>query len=256
VIQAIAIYKRELKYYFKSVTAYVTLSIFLFFSGYFFFSLLMRYSIFSYQILRSTDPAEGLNLMDSVMRPLLNNTSIVLLLVLPLVSMRLLSEEKKLGTFELLLTYPTRDAAVIFGKYAAAVTFFLAMIASTALYPILLSVFSDPEPVPILVGYLGFCLMGCTFLSIGIFFSSVTDNQLVAGISTFGASLFFLVIGWIVPFVDSTMSIVLRQFSLLMHFKSFSMGIIDTQDVTYYIFLTVFFLFLTVKSIESARWRS
>ena len=251
-----ATYKRELKYYFQSVTAYVTTGIFLTLSGYFFFSIFRYYNLLSYQASRNQYFGAGLNLIEGVMRPLLGNISVVLLLVLPLLTMRLLAEEKKQGTFELLLTYPVSDVEVIAGKFLAALTTFAIMLIGTVIYPVLLAVFANPEPGPILASYLGLFLLGCTFISMGIFFSSLTSNQLVAGIATFGISLFFLIIGWASPFFGHTFSQVLFHFSILQHFDSFAKGVIDTQDITYYLFMTSFFLFLTLKSLESTRWRS
>jgi ABC-2 type transport system permease protein len=249
------IYIKEIKYYFQSVTAYVTITIFLFLSGYFFHSIFKYYNFLSYQSAKNQYYPDTLNLIEGVTRPLLNNISIVLLLVLPLLTMRLISEEKRQGTFELLLTYPVSDVSVVLGKFCAALTIFSIMLAGTVVNPIMLAVFSNPEPGPILSGYLGLFLIGCTFTAMGIFFSSLTSSQLVAGVATFGVSLFFLIIGWAAPFVGATFSKVLSQFSLLLHFDSFSKGIIDSRDITYYLFLSVFFLFLTVKSLESTRWR-
>ncbi len=237
------------------MTAYVTLTIFLFLSGYFFHSLFKYYNFLSYQAAKSQYYPDTLNLVEGVVRPLLNNISIVLLLVLPLVTMRLLAEEKRQGTFELLLSYPVRDASVVIGKFGAALTTFAVMLAGTVIYPVLLAVFADPEPGPLMSGYLGLFLLGCTFISMGIFFSSLTSSQLVAGVATFGVALFFLIIGWAAPFVGAAFGKILSQFSLLIHFDSFSKGIIDLRDITYYLFLTIFFLFLTVKSLESSRWR-
>jgi ABC-2 type transport system permease protein len=254
--KTIAIYKHELKYYFQSVTAYVAMGIFLLISGYFFYSIFRYYILLSYQVSRNPYIAENLNLTDGVLRPLFGNISIILLLLLPLLTMRLLAEEKKQGTFELLLTYPVRDSEAILGKFFAAVTTFAIMLACTLLYPLLLALFSNPEPGPIYSGYLGLFLMGCTFISIGTFFSSLTSNQLVAGVTAFGVGLFFLIIGWAVPFVGTRFAGLLGQFSLLQHFESFSKGVIDTQDISYYLFMTFFFLFLTLRSLESARWRS
>jgi ABC-2 type transport system permease protein len=251
-----AIYKHELKYYFQSVTAYVTMSIFLLLSGYFFYSIFRYYNLLSFQTSRNPYLAESLNLTEGVLRPLFGNISIILLLLLPLLTMRLLAEEKKQGTFELLLTYPVRDWEAVIGKFLAAVTTFAVMLVCTLFFPFLLALFSDPELGPVISGYLGLFFMGCTFISIGTFFSSLTDNQLVAGVTAFGVGLFFLIIGWAVPFVGPRFAGLLGQFSLLKHFESFSKGVIDTQDISYYLFMTLFFLFLTLRSLESTRWRS
>ena len=254
--KSISIYKHELKYYFNSLTAYVTMGVFLLISGYFFYSIFRYYNLLSFQASRNPIIAGNLNLTDGILRPLFGNISIILLLLLPLLTMRLLAEEKKQGTFELLLTYPVRDWEAVVGKFLAAVSMFAVMLICTLLFPLLLVLFSDPEPGPIISGYLGLFLMGCTFISIGTFFSSLTSNQLVAGVAAFGVGLFFLIIGWAVPFVGPRFAGLLGEFSLLQHFESFSKGVIDTRDVSYYLFMTFFFLFLTLRSLESTRWRS
>ena len=252
----LAIYRRELKYYFQSVTAYVAIGIFLAISGYFFFSLFRYYNLISFQAARNPNFAQSLNLTDGLLRPFFSNISIILLLVLPLLTMRLLAEEKKQGTFELLLTYPIRDLDAVGGKFLASVTTFAVLLIGTFICPLLIFLFANPEPGPIFTGYLGLFLVGCTFISIGTFFSSLTDNQLVAGVTSFGVALFFLIIGWAVPFVGPRFADALGQLSLLQHFDGFSKGLIDTQDVTYYLLMTSFFLFLTLRSLESTRWRN
>lgn len=254
--RASAIYGRELRYFFHSVTAYVVISIFLGISGYFFFSMFRYYNLLSLQSIQSGFASGGLNLIDGVMRPLLGNISIIILLLLPLLTMRLMAEEKKQGTFELLSTYPVSDTATVWGKFLATLTVYALMIGCTLLYPGMLFYYADPEIVPIVTGYLGLLLMGAAFIAMGTFFSSLTDNQIIAGVATFGASLFFLVIGWAAPFVGPKFAEVLAQISILYHFESFSKGVIETSDLTYYLFLTIFFLFLTVRSLESTRWKS
>jgi ABC-2 type transport system permease protein len=252
----LAIYARELRYYFQSITAYVTMAVFLLLSGYFFFSIFRFYTLLSYQAARNPEFTSGLNLVEGIMRPLFNNISIIMLLVLPLLTMRLIAEERRQGTFELLLTYPVTDAQVVLGKFLAAVSVFTVMIATTFLYPLILEILADPEWGAMLTGYSGIFLVGCTFIAMGVFFSSVTDSQLIAGVLTFGLALFFLIIGWAVPFVGPRFSSIIAQFSLLQHFGSFAKGIIATQDIGYYLFLSIFFIFLSIRSLESTRWRS
>lgn len=251
-----AIYRRELQYYFQSITAYVMIGIFLLLSGYFFYGIFRYYNYLSYQAGREPSIAASLNLIEGVMRPLMSNVSVVLLFALPLLTMRLVAEEKKQGTFELLLTYPVSDIEAIMGKYFAALTVFAVMLAGTILYPVMLAIYSNPERGPLVTSYIGLFLMGMSFVAIGVFFSSITNSQIVAGAATFVVSLFFLIIGWLAPFVGQTLSKVIMQFSLLEHYDTFAKGIIDLQDVTFYVFLTVFFLFMTLRSLESTHWRS
>jgi ABC-2 type transport system permease protein len=251
-----AIYRKELQHYFQSITAYVMIGLFLALSGYFFYSIFRYYNYLSYQAGRDPYMAGTLNLIEGVMRPLMSNVSVVLLFALPLLTMRLLAEEKKQGTFELLLTYPLSDGAVVMGKYLAALSVFAVMLAGSLLYPLLLVIYANPEPGPVVTSYIGLFLMGASFVAMGIFFSSITSSQIVAGAATFGVSLFFLTIGWAAPLVGSTLSKVLVQFSILEHYDAFAKGIINMQDVTYYVFLTLFFLFMTLRSLESTHWRS
>jgi len=251
-----AIYKREIKYYFQSVTAYVSIAVFLAISGYFFSNIFKYYNYMSLEMKRNPNVGAQLNLIDGVMRPLMSNISIILLLVLPLLTMRLFSEEKKQGTFELLMTYPVSESATITGKFLAALTIFTAMLAGTLLFPLLLFAYSEPELLPIFSGYLGLFLMGCSFLSMGIFFSSLSDNQLVSGILTLGTALFFLLIGWVAPVIESDFIKAIAQFSILFHFEPFAKGLINSSDVTYYLLLTIFFLFLCKNSLDSTRWRA
>jgi ABC-2 type transport system permease protein len=250
-----AVYNKEMRYYFKSITAYISIAVFLAISGYFFSSLFKYYNFMSLQMKKTSEAAASLNLIDSLMRPLFNNMSIILLLLLPLLTMRLFSEEKKEGTYELLLTYPVRDTTMIAGKFLSALTIFVLMLAGTALYPILLAIFADPEPGPILSGYLGLFLMGSSFIGVGIFFSSLSDNQLISGTMTFGMVLFLLIIGWLAPLADSALFRFIAQLSLLYHFNPFAKGIINLSDITYYLLLTFFFLYLCRKSLYYDRWR-
>lgn len=252
----ITVFMRELRFLYRSLTAWVATAVFLFLGGYFFHNVFKGYNFLSYQMARSGDFSRPLNLVDDVMRPLLGDLSIIIIILLPLLTMRLLAEEKKQGTFELLLTYPIGDLPVVLGKFAAALASWALMLAGSLLYPVLLALFADPEPGPIITGYIGLFLMGGTFIAIGVFFSSLTDNQLVAASTSFGAGLLFLIIGWTAPFAGPTTGKVIAQLSLLYHLESFTKGIVSLQDVTFYLFLSAFFLFLTLKSLESTRWRS
>ena len=141
----IAIYKREMKYYFQSIAAYVSISVFLAVSGYFFSSIFKYYNFLSLEARRTASVTSQLNLIDGIMRPLLGNISILILFILPILTMRLFSEEKKQGTFELLMTYPVSESSVIAGKFLSALTIFSFMLAGTLLYPLLLMVYTEPE---------------------------------------------------------------------------------------------------------------
>jgi ABC-2 type transport system permease protein len=252
----LAIFRRELSYFFSSIVAYVVIMIFVLLAGYFFYNLVAFFNLMSVQVMQNPYAARDMSLTENVLQPLFANLSVVMLLIMPLVTMRLLSEERKSGTAELLFTYPISDWDAILGKYFAALTVFVAMLGLTALYPLLLYKYADPEWGPVITGYLGLLLLGMAFISMGLFFSSLNENQIVAGILTFGFSLLFLIIGWVVPFVSARAGEILLQLSILEHFDSFSKGVIDTNDIVYYLSFTVFFLFLCSRVLESNRWRS
>jgi ABC-2 type transport system permease protein len=251
-----AIYVRELRYFFHSITAYAVIALFLAISGYFFFNTFRWYNLLSLQAVQAGTNPGNLNLIDGVMRDVLANISVLIVFLLPFLTMRLVAEEKKQGTFELVSTYPVSDISIVAGKFLASVTVYLVMLACTLLYPGMLVYFAEPEIAPMLTGYLGLILMGSVFIAMGTFFSSLTDHQIIAGVFTLVACLFLLLIGGASYLVGPAFAEILTQISILYHFESFSKGVFDSSDATYYLFLTLFFLFLTVRSLETTRWKS
>lgn len=252
----IALYRRELSYYFQSPVAYAVTTLFLLLSGYFFYNLLGYFNLASMQAMQNPLQAGMLSLTSSVLAPLFANMSSVLLLMLPLITMRLFAEERRSGSAELLFTYPVSDAQVILGKFFAAVTVHAVMLAMTLPFPALLFQFAHPEPGPILSGYLGLFLMGVAFIAMGLFFSALSESQLVAGALTFACALFFLIIGWMAPFVGGATAAVLSQLSMVKHLDGMARGVIDSNDLIFYANLTVFFLFVCARVLDSTRWRS
>ena len=254
--KVIALFRRELSYYFRSPVAYAVITLFLLLSGYFFYNLLGYFNLESLRTMQSPMQSRMLSLTSSVLAPLFGNMSSVLLMMLPLITMRVFAEERRSGSAELLFTYPISDAQVILGKFLAALTVHVVLLAMTLPYAALLFYFADPEVGPILSGYLGVFLLGTSFLAMGIFFSALGDSQLIAGALTFGCALLFLVIGWITPFVDGSVAAVLSQLSMVKHLDAMARGVIDTNDVVFYLNLTAFFLFLCARVLDSAHWRS
>jgi ABC-2 type transport system permease protein len=248
------IYKKELRLYFTSPVAYVLLTIFLLIAGYFFFSIFSFFTRASMQMAMNPQMGRDLNVTDAVLRPLFANLSVILLLLMPLVTMRLFAEERRSGTIELLLTYPVRDGAVLAGKYLAALTMYGVMVAGTLAYPIMLVSFARVEWGPLLTGYLGLVLMGAMFLAVGLFASSLTENQVVAAIVTFGVLLMFWIIGWTAEFAGGPLGAVLTHLSILEHNDTFAKGVLDTKDIIYYVNFTVLALFLALRSLEARRW--
>jgi ABC-2 type transport system permease protein len=210
-----------------------------------------------YEMMRRPDIASQLNLNELVMLPLLYNMTIVLLLMVPMITMRLFSEEKKLRTDELLLTSPISVNSIILGKYLASLIFLDVMLGLTLVYPWILFKYGQPAPElgPIVAGYIGLFLLGASFMAVGLFASSLTENQIVAAVISFVTLLLFFVIGWPAETVGETAGKVLEYLSLIDHFTEFSKGLVDGQHVIYFISFILFALFLTKRSIESTRWR-
>ena len=248
------IFKKEMRLYFTSPVAWVVFTMFLLIGGYFFYSIFAFYTLASMQSAMNPAMGRDLNVTDSVMRPLFSNISVILLLLMPLVTMRLFAEERRSGTIELLLTYPVRDGAVLAGKYLAAFALYAIMIALTLLYPGIAVYFARLEWGPVLTGYLGLLLMGGTFIAVGVCASSLTENQIVAAITTFGVLLLLWVLGWSADYAGGTAGRVLQHLSLLEHNDSFAKGVLDTKDIIYYANFIVLALFLTLRSLEARRW--
>lgn len=250
--------KKEFRSYFTSPVAYVVITIFLVITGYFFYNLFASFSTLSFQA--ATNPAIAkqqhlLNVTETVIRPLFGNMGTIMLLMMPLLTMRLFSEEKKSGTIELLLTYPISDMEVILGKLAACIAVFIIMLSATITCPILVMVFGEPETGPIITGYLGLFLMGTAFISLGVFTSSITENQIVAATLSFGVLFIFSMMGYSVSFMGPALAKFIMSISLIGHMEGFAKGIIDTTDIIYYLIFSALFIFLTLRVMESKKWR-
>jgi len=237
----------------------VVLTLFSVLTGWFFFNLLSRFiaMLGYFQVFRRPDLLEQLNLNAMVMEPLFYNMLVVLLIFVPALTMRLLAEEKKLRTAELLLTSPLTTVEIITGKFLASLIFLAILIGITFIFPALLFYYGDPAPEqgPIVAGYLGLFLTGAAYLSIGLFASSLTENQIVAFVVGVFLLFLFYVISWPAGAVGSTLGGFLHHLSLPEQFQDFAKGIIDTTAVVFYLSFSLFWLFLTQRVMDSARWR-
>lgn len=226
---------KEFKSYLASPMAYVVTGIFLAATGFFF----------------GTSPS---TYTQTSINGFLQAGVILILLFAPLLTMRLLAEERKLGTIELLLTAPVRDSQVILGKFLGSVYIMTVMLALTLYYPLLLMVFGDPDIGPIVTGYIGMLLIGYTALAIGIFASSLTSNQIVAAVVAIGILLALYFVGFSSTFLPKALGDIIGYFSLSFYFPDFLRGIIDTRGIVYYLSITALFIFLAVRSLENSRW--
>lgn len=226
---------REFKSYLASPMAYVVTGIFLVLTGFFF----------------SISPA---TYFETSIRGFLGIGSILLLLLAAVLTMRLLAEERKMGTLELLLTAPVRDSEVIAGKFLGSLGMLTAMLVLTLYYPLLLMWFGDPDMGPIATGYLGLFLLGGVSLAVGLFASSLTSNQLVAAVVAGGILCALWFVGAAADLLPEALGAVINYVSLSYHFPDFIRGVIDTRGIIYYLSITVLFLFLAIRSLESSRW--
>jgi ABC-2 type transport system permease protein len=250
-----SITKKELRAYFTSPIAYAVITVFLVLVGFFFYSLIWWFNSQSMQMAQNPYYYQQININQMVYSPLFHNISIILLLMLPLLTMRLFSEEKKIGTDELLYTSPVSVNQIILGKYLSSLIVLAVMLALTMVLSLFPFIYGNPEVAPFLNGYLGLFLMGAAFIAVGLFFSSLTENQIVSAILTFGALLLFWVLSWASYSAGGMWKGVLNYLSFFEHFDDMTKGILDTTDVVYYLSFAFFGLFLTHSMIQSRRWR-
>lgn len=246
---------KELRSYFVSPIAYLLLAMFAVVFGFFFWNAV---GVFVFMGMESQLRGEGfpMNLNEQVIRPLVSNTSVIGLFLIPMITMRLFAEEKRTGTIELLATSPIRDAEIILGKWLAAVTLYGGMLLLTALNFLWLFKYGNPDWKPLAVAYLGLFLQAGSLLAIGIFISTLTRNQIIAGAATFGVCLLLWVLEWVSGYESAAWAQVLSYFSVLTHFDSFAKGVLSSKDAVFYVSMIVAGLFLTARSMESLRWRS
>lgn len=250
-----SIAKKELAAYFSSPIAYAVIAVFMLLVGFFFYSLVSWFNAQSMQMAQNPYYAQQININQMVYAPLFHNMSIILLLMLPLLTMRLFAEEKRIGTEELLFTSPVGINQIILGKYVASLAVLAVMLFLTGALSVFTFAYGNPETAPVLVGYLGLFLMGAAFIAVGIFFSSLTENQIVAAILTFGSLLLFWILSWATSSAGGLWKGVLGYLSFFQHFDDMTRGILDTADFVYYLSFSFFGLFLTHAAIQSRRWR-
>ena len=248
---------REIRSYFASPVACVLLAVYLALAGYFFYALLSAFNqtLQIYGVMRNPEMLQRFNLNQMVIAPLLHNMSVLLIFIVPAVTMRMFPEEKRSGTYELLLTSPVRIGEIVFGKFLGGLVLVLLMVALSGLFGLLLFAYGNPELPMMLAGYLGLVLMATSFLAIGTLISSFTDNVVVAYVGTLFALLVLYTIGWLGETVQGVAGSLIRYASITDHFQELTKGVVDTKDLVYFVTLVVVGLFLTQRSVESVRWR-
>jgi ABC-2 type transport system permease protein len=244
--KVLALVNRELLAYFSSPLAYVVLTAFLFFNGYVF------WLITAFLNDPRTQAMQPLKLM-------FGGTFffwLFLLFVVPVITMRLLAEERRSGTLEVLLTSPVSEGQVVIGKFIAAFVFYVFLWAPTLVYVGILASHSTIDYLPVASGYLGIALLGCTFLSVGLLTSALVRNQILAAILAFAVLIFVFSIGFVENLVvDATAKSIISYMNVLDHMDEFGRGIVDTRHIVYHLSLSGFFLFLATKALEASKGR-
>lgn len=248
---------KELKSFFVSPIAYVVLAVFFGVTGYFFYIILSFYVEQAVMRQFGGPTSMAMDVPTMVMQSFLGVLSTILLFLLPMITMGSFAEERKQGTIELLFTSPLTNAQVILGKFTATLLFILVMFLPALLNTGLLFVYSDPVPPmsPYLVGLLGAILLSAALLSVGLFVSSLTENQIVAAAVTFGVFIILWVIDASAGSSTTITNETLKYLSVLNHYEDFTRGILDTQHIVFYLSFIVLGLFLTSLSLDSAKWR-
>lgn len=254
---AFTIAGKELRSYFVSPVAYVVLTGFLLLGGWFFFNLLARFNFLLsiYSAMRNPEAQMRLNLNDFVIAPLLHNLSVVLVILVPVITMRSFAEEKRSGTYELLMTSPLSITEIVAGKFLGALGFLIVMLGLTGIYPLILLMYGNPEMGVIAAGYLGLLLLATAFVTVGLLTSSFTENQIIAAVSCLVLLLLLYVISWPAETAGPVLGAVLKYVSLTEHFGEMVKGVLDTKDLVYFGSVILLALFLTQRSVESVRWR-
>ncbi len=240
-----AILSKELRSYFLSPFIYLISAVFLLLSGYYFYSDLIFYVQFGF----------GLNIMENFWQLMFTDLRLVIMLTVPFLTMRLFAEEKRLGTIELLLTYPMRDADLYWGKFVACAIATLFMLTCTLIFPVMMSSLQPFDWTLVVPGYVGLVLLALSFIACGLFISSLTDSIAVAGLGTLGLILFFWILSWNDGATQFGLISTIATVSMVTHFQNFARGLIDSKEITFFLMFIIFFSFLTLRSLEARHWK-
>jgi ABC-2 type transport system permease protein len=254
-----AIYRKEMGHYFVSPVAYVVVGVFLALSAFFFnyfLAAVMQQALQMQMQEMEIGAHPNIDVTMEVMRAFFGLLSTLVLFLTPMLTMGVFSEERKRGTMELLMTSPVTEAQIVLGKFLASLSLFAIMLLPTAGY--LIFIYARSQPIPpwrmLVAGYLGVLLLGGCLLALGSFISSLTENQLIAAVLTFAA---FLLV-WVIDLgrnAGEGAGNVLQYLSVIRHYDDFTRGVIDTSSLIYYVSFMSFFVFLTVRAVDSIRWR-
>jgi ABC-2 type transport system permease protein len=251
-----AIVAKELRSAYTSPIMYVVCAVFLVIFGVLSYIAVVNAGTQAIRLMQIQGLSAKINLNDLVFRPTFYSTAIILLLVLPILTMRSFAEERKLKTFELLMTSPIGINHIVAGKFVAVFLIYLGMLALTGVVPVVLAMFNSFDWAPVFTGYLGLLLMGALFLAIGLLASAVTENQIIAAFLSFGILLSVWLMGAMGSILgDTPVGNTISYLSFIEHYDRLVRGLVDTKDLVYYASGILFMLFLTHRVVESQRWK-
>lgn len=251
----LAIARRELEQYFATPMGWLCLCGFVLVTGFFFALMTTDYSVQASQTAYNPYMGDQVNVNDWLIQPFFANTAVILLLLCPAMSMRLLAEDQRQRSLELLLSSPIGSGQIVLGKYLGALGFLVVLLAGTLHYSAILYWLGDPDPGILAANYLGTFLLASSFLAVGMLASAFTDSQMVALVVSFGSLLGLWVLSWADTLAPSSWGGVLAHISMLSHMEQLSKGLLHIEDVAYYITFVGFFLFATWQRVEAWRWQ-
>jgi ABC-2 type transport system permease protein len=256
---SLAIAKKELNIYFATPIAYVMFTLLVVIGSYYFIQLVSQFEAISKQsmMLQNQEMLSRLNFQDLIFRGLFGFLGIILVFIVPFLTMRLIAEEKRSKTMELLFTTPITPFDIVLGKYLSALAILACALGLTMLYPVLVERFAGQAGVEwrsVFLGYFGLFLLGGAFMAVGLFISALTESQVVAALITFVMLLMLWIIGWAAQSAEGTAKDVLMYVASVGHLDSFSKGIVDLKDLVYFLSVIVLGLFATHRAVEAHRW--
>jgi ABC-2 type transport system permease protein len=249
------LFKKEIRAYFTSPIFYIVCAVFLALIGYFFVNGIVTYSKMAIQLSGSGREIKNINPTTMVMKPLFNTMGTIFILLTPLITMRLMAEEKRARTMELLMTSPVSLLSIVLSKYLASVFIYTIMIGSTIYMPFVINYFSHVGWSQILSGYMGVMLLGFAMMSVGLFCSSITDKQIIAAVITIGVLVIFWFIGGVLGSAKVELTKILRTLSLFSHFDSLTDGLVDLRDIFYLLSFASVMLFISYRVVDMSRWK-
>jgi len=254
----LAIAGKELRAYFHSPIAYLVMTVYAAICGFVFYSSAAFYVVQTFRMQAMGGMgAPPMSLNENIIRPILAGVmTVVLLFLIPLITMRLYAEEKRSGSIELLLTSPLTDLEIILGKFLGALFLFAVLEALTFLYFGVLFIYGTPSAKPLLANALGLLLYGAALLALGMWISTFTKNQIIAGAVGLAAFLLLYLLDWTTAYSSGGVGQVMSYLALTTHFDNFSKGVITLSDVVYYVSVIALGIFLTSRSVEALKGRA